>query len=140
MAKDVDAIDVDREVEPGPRPGVVLVLVSAASQTSSIAAIARLLRRHCELDAEPHRRTVNATSLFHDLTIHHRSLALLTGRLPEHSTRDRSAAVGRCVRPSRSAVATSRSRSHVCLLGDFKSIVDLDSEIPDGAFKFCVTE
>jgi hypothetical protein len=38
------------------------------------------------------------------------------------------------LRPSSSAVATSTTRLHLCLLGDFQSVVNLDTEVPDSAF------
>jgi hypothetical protein len=38
-------------------------------------------------------------------------------------------------RPSCMAVATSRPRLHLGLLCDLQRIVDLDAEIPDGAFE-----
>ena len=43
-------------------------------------------------------------------------------------------------RPSRSAVATGLTELHLRLLCDLQSIVDLDSKIPDGAFKFHVAK
>jgi hypothetical protein len=44
------------------------------------------------------------------------------------------------LRPSSSAVATSTTELHLGLLGDLQCIVDLDSEIPNGAFEFGMAE
>ena len=44
------------------------------------------------------------------------------------------------LRPSGSAAATSLTRLHLGLLGDLQRIVDFDTEIPDSAFKFRVSE
>jgi hypothetical protein len=38
------------------------------------------------------------------------------------------------------AVATSLVGLRLCLLGDLQSIVDLDPEIPDGAFELRMSE
>jgi len=43
-------------------------------------------------------------------------------------------------RPSIPAVATGRPRLHFSLLRDFQRVVDLDPEVPNGAFKLRVAE
>jgi hypothetical protein len=43
-------------------------------------------------------------------------------------------------RPSSLAAATSLAGLHLGLLGDLQRIVDLDSEVSDGALKFAVAE
>jgi hypothetical protein len=43
-------------------------------------------------------------------------------------------------RPSSPAVATSTAELHLSLLSDLQRIVNLDAEIPDGAFQLCVSE
>lgn len=43
-------------------------------------------------------------------------------------------------RPSSLAAATSLAELHLSLLGDLQRIVDLDSEVSDGALKFAVAE
>ena len=49
------------------------------------------------------------------------------------------AAYGR-QRPSSLAVAPARTGLNLSLLGDLQRIVHFDSEIPDGALKFAMTE
>jgi hypothetical protein len=44
------------------------------------------------------------------------------------------------LRPSKSPAATSLQRLNLRLLGHFQSVVDLDAEIPDGAFEFGVSK
>ena len=48
------------------------------------------------------------------------------------------AAIG--LRPSSPAVATSPAELHLSLLGDLQRVVDLDSEVSDGALQFAMAE
>jgi hypothetical protein len=60
------------------------------------------------------------------------------GRWPSLPCVGRMAAFSR--RPSSPAVADGPAGLHLSLFGDFQRVVDLDSEVSDGAFKFRVAE